>query len=99
MIEFGIAPADKFIYSLSSEDGLAASTVNFEDRCIGVCIPKALADEWTGSENTGISADYAVDGGRLLHILIEKDYACIKKRDGEDDVDTFPNPMANKTFR
>ena len=98
VIEFGTAPADQFIYSLSAEDGLAAPTVNFEDRRIGVRIPRDQADEWTGSENTGISAEHAIDGGRHLHILIEKDFTCIKKRDGEDDVDTFPNPMANRMF-
>ena len=97
-IEFGATPADRFTYSLSAEVGLAAPTVNFEDRRIGVRIPKVLADEWTGSENTRISTEHAIDRGRSLHILIEKDFACVKKREGEDDVDTFPNPMANRMF-
>jgi hypothetical protein len=27
-----------------------------------------------------------------LHVLVEKDYACLKPRRGEDDEDAFPNP-------
>ncbi|MGH8167708.1 MAG: DUF7009 family protein [Woeseiaceae bacterium] len=34
--------------------------------------------------------------GDELSILVEKDFACLAPREGEDDSDKFPNPLEGK---
>jgi hypothetical protein len=49
---------------------------------------------WAGGEMVGIEGAQSAGDGRTLRILVEKDYACLKERPDEDDVDAFPNPKA-----
>lgn len=74
-------------YRLERTDGgsLAASIV---DNTVVVSVPSAAADRWTGSEEVGIEAP---DHGGLK-IVIEKDFACLKPRAGEDTGDHYPHP-------
>ena len=36
--------------------------------------------------------DQDVGGDEPLRILVEKDFACLVEREGEDDSDAFPHP-------
>ena len=63
------------------------------DNEITVSVPTETVAEWAGSEQAGIEGSQAVRGGEL-QILIEKDFACLKPRHGEEDADTFANPLA-----
>ena len=51
--------------------------------------------KWASTDQIGIEGEQPVIHQANLQILIEKDFACI---DGTDDenVDTFPNPLAGK---
>jgi len=60
-----------------------------------VSVPADSVVEWAGSDLVGIEDSQAVRDGEL-HILIEKDFACLKLRAGEDDAETFANPLAAK---
>ena len=40
----------------------------------------------------GIAAEQPVADGVVLRVLVEKDFACLTVREGEDDEDAFPNP-------
>jgi hypothetical protein len=40
----------------------------------------------------GFEAEQSTGGSERLRILVEKDWACLTARDGEEDVDAFPNP-------
>ena len=66
---------------------------DFRDNEITISVPAASIAEWAGSEQVGIDGSQAVPDGEL-QILIEKDFACLKPRDGEEDADTFTNPLA-----
>ena len=66
---------------------------DLRDNEITVSVPAETIAEWAGSEQVGIEACQAGRGGEL-QILIEKDFACLKPRHGEDDADTFENPLA-----
>lgn len=65
----------------------------FEDNCLSVSIPTNEAQNWIRSEQIGIEAVQPIDGNIFLPILVEKDFVCLKERDGEDDTDAFPNPF------
>lgn len=90
-IDFGASPDQRFIYRLEIRDGgdLAAELSN--NRVI-ISIPSDTVNEWSGSDLIGIDSELPVENGKTLRIAIEKDFACLTARPGEDDSDSFPNP-------
>ena len=40
-----------------------------------------------------IAAVETLDDGDLLKILVEKDFACLAPREGEDETDMYPHPQ------
>jgi hypothetical protein len=90
-VNFGNQEKPNFCYRLvkNSTPNLCAS---FENGKITLFIPTAIADQWVNSsEEVGIEAQ---DGD--LNILIEKDFACLNPRRGEDESDNFPHPKMNE---
>ncbi len=56
-------------------------------------LPESDVMQWASTEQVSITADETLDDGKLLKILVEKDFTCLTPRDGEDDSDTFPHPL------
>lgn len=81
-ISFG---PQKLTYVLTTSDVDHVGAV-YESNRIVVTLPKDRAQTWTSSEQVGI------ESRGELHILVEKDWSCLKPRDGEDDSDAFPHP-------
>ncbi|MEM1439157.1 MAG: hypothetical protein AAF545_12005 [Pseudomonadota bacterium] len=52
----------------------------------------ALGD-WARGDSVSLSLQCAGTSARL-DVLIEKDFACLTARDGNDDADSFPHPDA-----
>ncbi len=63
-------------------------SATFEDNVLHVKLPRSEAKRWIETNQTGIEATQG-----SLHLLIEKDFKCIH-RDGPEDADSFPNPLA-----
>lgn len=59
---------------------------------IVVTIPSDVVSAWAGSEEVGIRAEQPTNSGGILRILVEKDFACLTQREGEDDSAAYPNP-------
>lgn len=95
-IEFGIGEAQNFIYALEvmAGDGVSAK---FENNRITVFVPRATADEWTNTGKVGIEAEQAIGDGKILRLLIEKDFACVEPRAGDEDADAFSHPLEEKS--
>ena len=77
--------------AVSKDVDHVAST--FIDGRITVSIPERLASDWCTTDRVGIEGQQPLDDGSL-HILIEKDFTCLQPRAGDEDRDTFPNPLA-----
>jgi hypothetical protein len=92
-IAFGVAAADRLGYSLVTSDDATAPCAALSSKGITVTLPKALARDWAFSDTVGIGAEQSIGAGEALRILVEKDFACLKPREGEDDGDAFPNPQ------
>jgi hypothetical protein len=58
---------------------------------IRIEVPTSDARIWAGSDEVGFSGADTIQIGPL-EILIEKDFTCVSPREGEEDLDTFPNP-------
>lgn len=93
-IMFGPEPAQSFSYKLKSTDS-ERMRAEFEGSGITVFVPKIEADAWAGTPKVGMEGSQTVDADRTLFILIEKDFACLKPRAGEEDADAFPHPLSD----
>ena len=47
------------------------------------------------TEQVAIAGEQRLDDGALLTLLVEKDFACLAPRPGEDESDMFPHPEAD----
>jgi hypothetical protein len=63
-----------------------------DEQGISVGLPKEVAERWFRPEEVGCRAALALESGRELSLLIEKDFPCLVDRPGEDDSDAFPRP-------
>ena len=59
-----------------------------------VNIPEPIAARWAGTEEVSLRGR---EGG--VEILVEKDFACLVPREGEEETDAFPNPLATPKQR
>jgi hypothetical protein len=60
---------------------------------IEILVPEAQAQRWCGTDLVTLSAAAATGAGEL-RIVLEKDWACLAPREGEDESDNFPHPEA-----
>lgn len=73
--------------------GVAALSAGFADGRVTVEVPHGDAQAWAASESW-ISLEGTVDLGAtgILSLLVEKDFACLAPRPGDDSADLFVNP-------
>ncbi len=85
-----------FIYSIASDAGAETVSARFDNGRISVVVPQQTAEKWWRSDETSIAAEQDLPSGKTLRILIEKDFACLTPRAGEDESDSFPHPRSDK---
>ncbi|MEM8684699.1 MAG: hypothetical protein AAGF72_14780 [Pseudomonadota bacterium] len=85
-----LADGIAFTYGLQAtgEDALRAS---LSDGTLLVTAPADALAEWASGDEVELAC--ANSTGPSV-ILVEKDFACLSPRDGNDDDDTFPHPGA-----
>jgi hypothetical protein len=86
-IEF--APDRALHYSIESAE-IPAPSAALDGGSIRVRLPRTDVKQWIETDQTGIEATQGP-----LRLLVEKDFKCIH-RDGPEDADSFPNPLAVK---
>lgn len=91
-IAFGVSAADRLVYAVVSSDKAQTMVAHFAKNELLVTVPSQLAREWALGEGVGLEAAQPVGDGGTLAILVEKDFACLTPRTGEDDTDAYPNP-------
>jgi len=90
-IEFGNGQALR--YCLQVSYNITAPQAYFKQGEILVKVPHEMSTSWALSTQIGIEGTQQVAGQIQLHILIEKDFACLNGNEAQN-VDTFPNPLA-----
>src|SRR5215204_2956024 len=94
--EFGGELNQNLSYSVIAERRAEKVSARFENGRISVIIPQDIAQKWSQTEQVGISGAQDLPTGKTLRILIEKDFACLTPRAGEDESDNFPHPKSEK---
>ena len=84
----------KLEYALECDDDIAELTATMGDGIITVHVPGDLAREWADSDRVSLCGDSSAGDGTSLSLLVEKDFACLAPREGEDESDMYPHPKA-----
>ena len=74
-------------------DGVRAA---LDDTHLVIAVPAQALSEWADSDQVSIAADLPLGGGDILTVLVEKDFACLTPRAGEDASDMFAHPDAGQ---
>lgn len=97
-INFGV-DGGRLIYRLLLDENGRQVSASFTGGEIVISLPKETAVNWAQSDEVGIEADrQLMDGNGSLQILIEKDFACLNPRPGNEDANAYPHPLADKLF-
>lgn len=91
-IAFGATTADRLLYAIVCSDEVSVMVAHFASNELLVSVPSSLAREWAHGNAVGLEAAQPVGDSGTLAILVEKDFACLTPRSGEDDTDAYPNP-------
>ncbi len=85
----GLTP-NQLVYSIEKTEAEKV-TARFTSGELTVFVPVSIADKWAEGEQIGIEGNQPIYNNEL-HIIIEKDFACLTPREGEDTADHYPHP-------
>jgi hypothetical protein len=83
---------DRLTYALVVAEDIDAPHASFGAGIITVSIPPATLQAWLDPSEVSIHASEPLADGEELEILVEKDFACLVPREGEDQENLFANP-------
>ena len=79
-------------YSVETSTLTGQPRASYSSDGLVVQIPQAAARHWAVTEEVSITGAQPLEQGQLS-ILVEKDFACLTPREGEDEADLFPHPL------
>ncbi len=88
------AGTNSFDYVLESSPATVKPEAHISNNVLTVRVPKLDIESWADSEAVSIKGEQGLGDGGQLKILIEKDFACLAPRVGEDETDMYPHPKA-----
>lgn len=80
-------------YVLESSPASVKPEAFLSECVITVRLPETSVLAWASSSQVSIQGDQLLDDAKLS-ILVEKDFACLAPRPGEDEADMYPHPSA-----
>lgn len=83
-------------YLIESSPASVSPAAFFSEGAITVRLPETTVLAWANSGQVSIQGKQRLDDGDELSILVEKDFACLAPREGEDESDMFAHPEAGE---
>jgi hypothetical protein len=83
--------AVSFEYAIKCSRAINQLDAEFSHNRITILVPEKIAREWTETEIVGFENKLDIGQGKMLFLLIEKDWVCLDNT-FEDQSDHFPNP-------
>lgn len=91
------AGVNSFEYVLESSPATVKPEAHISNNVLTVRVPRMDIQHWAETEQVSIASEQNLDEGGQLKILVEKDFACLAPREGEDESDMFPHPNVDQT--
>ena len=85
-----------FRYVVESSPASVTPSAFLSDNVLTVSLPESVVLAWATTEQVSIEGEQSLADGQKLSILVEKDFACLAPREGEDESDMYPNPSAKE---
>ncbi|MGB9332126.1 MAG: hypothetical protein WCB10_15280, partial [Steroidobacteraceae bacterium] len=83
----------ELIYRLTRDAAASKINATFSANVVEIRVPERVATEWCTNNEVTLAYSQPVPLG-TLQITLEKDFACLAPRAGEDESDNFPHPQA-----
>lgn len=83
-------------YRLESSPASVNPEAFFSEAEVTVRLPETAVLAWASTAQVSIAGEQQLVGGGTLQILVEKDFACLSPREGEDEADMYPHPQAGE---
>lgn len=96
-IEFGLTPDQRLTYALSLSESIEIPCAEMKSNRLSIILPAPQAETWRQTDQIGIRAGQILSADKKLQILVEKDFACLEERPGEDESDAFPHPKTGQS--
>lgn len=93
-VAFGPDSEAVLTYGVEGCDEASAIDARLAGNRVVVSLPRTAAVQWAAGDEVSIEFTKLIGDGAELNVLIEKDFACLNPRPGEDEADMFPNPNA-----
>lgn len=93
----GFPGGREFQYRVESSPAIVNPAAFFSDNTISVRLPETAVLAWATTEQVSLPGEQVLDDGAKLTILVEKDFACLAPREGEDESDMYPHPDAGSS--
>ena len=90
------AGGNEFGYLLESSPASVNTEAYISSNVLSVRIPEQEIQQWADSDRVSIAGTQILDNGDELKILVEKDFACLAPREGEDESDMYPHPQTEQ---
>jgi hypothetical protein len=87
------APGVNLVYRLKRDAAARDISASFRNGVLEVLVPESNAREWCTTSRVTLAHEQTLPG-EVLRITLEKDFACLERREGEDESDNFPHPEA-----
>ena len=95
-VEFGTESGQRLVCVLQSSTHFQSVAARYNNNCITVQVPTLLAKQWVETDQVGFDGEQMLGPETTLRLLIEKDFACLDAREGEEDADAFPHPTGGQ---
>ncbi len=92
----GFPGGREFRYELESSPASVTPAAFLSDNVLTVRLPETVVLAWATTEQVSIRGEQQLQDGDILSILVEKDFACLAPREGEDESDMYPHPDAGE---
>lgn len=82
----------QLVYRLRRDAAAKSVSAAFASNVVEVRLPESSALSWARSNEVTLAGAQPAAADSELRIAVEKDFACLTVREGEDESDNFPNP-------
>lgn len=91
----GFPGGREFQYVLESSPASVSPGAFLSENVMTVLLPETAVLAWAATEQVSILGEQLLEDGETVSILVEKDFACLAPREGEDEADMYPHPQAD----
>ncbi|MDJ0760724.1 MAG: hypothetical protein QNJ19_15110 [Woeseiaceae bacterium] len=84
-------------YVVESSPASVTPAAFYSENTVSVRLPEAMVLALATTEQVSIDDQQVLVDGDKLRVIVEKDFACLTPREGEDESDMYPHPKAGES--